>query len=96
MDTFVRNALRLSLAGAGIVVLGASYVGQASADESPEPASDTTSPSTSEDSGAATTDTSESPLAVPTLPAPQYLLSPDSLDSFVLPTVTDLVPPELG
>ena len=82
MDTFARNTLRITLAGAGIVVLGASYVGQASADESPT--SDPASPGTSADAGPG-----RSPLAVPTVPAPQYLLSPESLDSFVLPTVSD-------
>ncbi len=34
MDSFARNALRLSLAGAGVAVLGAGFVGQASAAES--------------------------------------------------------------
>lgn len=33
MDKFARNALRLSLAGAGVAVLGAGFVGQASAAE---------------------------------------------------------------
>jgi hypothetical protein len=33
MDSFARNALRLSLAGAGVAVLGAGFVGQASAAE---------------------------------------------------------------
>lgn len=35
MDRLTRNALRLSLAAAGVMVLGAGYVGQASADEEP-------------------------------------------------------------
>jgi hypothetical protein len=35
MDSFARNALRLSLAGAGVAVLGAGFVGQASAAEQP-------------------------------------------------------------
>lgn len=35
MDKLARNALRLSLACAGVVVLAAGYVGQASADEEP-------------------------------------------------------------
>ncbi len=86
MDTFARNALRVTLAGAGIAVLGASYVGQASADESAQ----TPSPSASGTSGATVAGPSESPLAAPTLPAPQYLLAPESLDSFVLPTVSDM------
>lgn len=37
MDTFARNALRFTLAGAGLVVLGAGYVGQASAAPAPVP-----------------------------------------------------------
>jgi len=35
MDRLTRNALRLGLAGAGLVVLGAGFLGQASADEEP-------------------------------------------------------------
>jgi hypothetical protein len=112
METFARNALRISLAGAGIVVLGASYVGQASADEAPSRTADTTtdsaSPSasgttSSSDSSSASDSTGDadavSPLAVPslpTVPSPEYLLAPSSLDTFVLPTVSDMVaPPEL-
>ncbi len=79
MHTVARNALRVSLAGAGILVVGASYVGHASAEESRD------------DTGSTETGTTASPVAVPTLPAPQYLLSPESLDSFVLPTVSDTV-----
>jgi hypothetical protein len=40
MDSFARNALRLSLAGAGVAVLGAGFVGQASAAEA-QPGVDT-------------------------------------------------------
>jgi hypothetical protein len=43
MDSFARNALRLSLAGAGVAVLGAGFVGQASAAES-APADDMLNP----------------------------------------------------
>lgn len=47
MDTFARNALRLSLAGAGVAVLGAGFVGQASAAEAPTDAVDAGAPDTS-------------------------------------------------
>ena len=83
MDTFARNALRITLAGAGIAVLGASYVGQASAEEAPAGAADSPSPSTSEDAGSAAQ-------SVPTPSGPQDLIAPDSLDTFVLPTVSDI------
>ena len=49
MDSFARNALRLSLAGAGVAVLGAGFVGQASAAEA-QPGADlpnTAAPDTS-------------------------------------------------
>ena len=36
MDSLARNALRISLAGAGIAVLGAGFVSQASAAEQPD------------------------------------------------------------
>ncbi len=47
MDSFARNALRLSMAGAGIAVLGAGFVGQASAAEAPADALNPSAPDTS-------------------------------------------------
>ena len=47
MDSLARNALRLSLAGAGLAVLGAGFVGQASAAELPEAPSAPEAPDTS-------------------------------------------------
>lgn len=48
MDSLARNALRLSLAGAGMAVLGAGFVGQASAAELPEVPSAPEAPDTSQ------------------------------------------------
>lgn len=47
MDSLARNALRLSLAGAGMAVLGAGFVGQASAAEAPDAPSAPGAPDTS-------------------------------------------------
>ncbi|RZT83276.1 hypothetical protein EV383_0075 [Pseudonocardia sediminis] len=47
MDSFARNALRLTLAGAGVVVLGAGFIGQASAAELPDAPSAPEAPDTS-------------------------------------------------
>ncbi|TCK27476.1 hypothetical protein [Pseudonocardia endophytica] len=98
MDTFARNALRFSLAGAGVVVLGASYIGQASADEADkaDDAPETGSSNLMTADPTAAVPDATSLVALPTVPAPQYLLAPSSLDTFVLPTVSDAVAlPEL-
>lgn len=47
MDSLARNALRLSLAGAGAAVLGAGFIGQASAAELPAAPSAPDAPDTS-------------------------------------------------
>lgn len=96
MDTFARNALRFTLAGAGIAVLATSFAGQASADE---PDDQSTDAADSAGSLVPATDSivpSAQLVDLPTLPAPEYLLSPSSLDSFVLPTVNDIAVPGLG
>ncbi|MBW0103109.1 hypothetical protein [Pseudonocardia sp. KRD291] len=48
MDSIARNALRLSLAGAGVAVLGAGFVAQASAAELPDAPSAPEAPETSQ------------------------------------------------
>ncbi len=98
MVKFGRNALRLSLAGAGVAVLGAGFVGPASADEhSPEAESSSQAQGTSQVAGA-TPSASESLPAANTMTAgptsPEDLLSLAEPDNLQNPggKILDLIP----
>ncbi|MDN5919953.1 MAG: hypothetical protein L0I76_33455 [Pseudonocardia sp.] len=97
MDSIARNALRLSLAGAGAAVLGAGFIGQASAAELPAAPSTPEVPDTSlaenvlpADVGDDATMDIGAPDATSTAASPGSLPAADAL-----PSLDDLPPLEI-